>query len=1050
MVSTSPITRLRHILPLVCLLFCLSASALSISNWQSFRQAVHGQQKLSAKSPVRPSSVFGINIDLVHASPAERETTLQAIQQAGFGWVRQEFSWAEFQPTAEDYRWHLADELITQITRTHQLNLLAVITDSPAWASSDPNQRTAPPRNSDDFAHFVYHFANRYGPNIRAYQIWDEPNLQSGWGNQYPDPIAYAQLLASASAAIRKGASGHYFDNPVILVGGLAPTVEQGPNNISDITYLQRLYTAGAAPYFDGVAAKPYGFDFPPNAPADPATLNFARSILLHDVMVQNGDNDKLLWGSQFGWNALPADWQGEPSLWGETTLAQQSDYTMQAYQRVHQEWSWAGVFFLEEYQTHSTPQDAWQGFSLIAADGSPRPAWLALQAQLPNWNQVALPGLLPPETPAAQYTGKWKLSVLGADLPADGGVAVLRFYGTDIGLLVRRGNFRAHFTVRVDGQPANLLPQTAGQSFLTLTSPNHQPSQELLWLAKDLPLGTHTLELAPFRGWDQWVLVGYAIADNSQQPTATRNWAILSTLLALLFAVASVWAIRQAGWAETFLAWSAPMQWLFTAANTLLLWLTGWLAFSDYADTFLRRHADWLPLVLTATSTALFFFSPWTLGVVLAVAMLAFVFILRPTLALPVIACSIPLYLLPRPLWERAITLLEVASLLTLPALAVLWLKRWRAHQCKSTPCPRQWNWLDSWVLAFVLWGVLATVQAQYRNVAVTEFRIMILEPALLYLLIRSVKLTRQDLLFTLDGLLAGGIVVAVVGLWQYVSGNDLIVTLEGAVRIRSVYGSPNNVGLYLGRLLPIALALSLLGKDLPSWRRWGYALLAGLFLLTIGLSLSRGAILLGVPAALLVVLGYWQAKRLRRWGGWLLGGGAFLTGVAIWLAMQLPRFAGLFNRATGPTFFRLNLWQSALQMFSDHWLVGVGPDNFLYYYRGWYIQPAAWQDPNLSHAHNWLLDFATRLGLPGLLLFIAIVVWMLMRLLPIAHKPQAWQAALAVGLLGALANMLTHGLVDASFWFVDLAFVFFLLVGLASSLSPTQPNDPALTENP
>ena len=43
----------------------------------------------------------------------------------------------------------------------------------------------------------------------------------------------------------------------------------------------------------------------------------------------------------------------------------------------------------------------------------------------------------------------------------------------------------------------------------------------------------------------------------------------------------------------------------------------------------------------------------------------------------------------------------------------------------------------------------------------------------------------------------------------------------------------------------------------------------------------------------------------------------------------------------------------------------VFVGLDNFLYAYRGRYILDAAWQEPNLNHPHNIVLDFATRL--PG-----------------------------------------------------------------------------------
>jgi O-antigen ligase len=113
---------------------------------------------------------------------------------------------------------------------------------------------------------------------------------------------------------------------------------------------------------------------------------------------------------------------------------------------------------------------------------------------------------------------------------------------------------------------------------------------------------------------------------------------------------------------------------------------------------------------------------------------------------------------------------------------------------------------------------------------------------------------------------------------------------------------------------------------------------------------------------------------------------------------------------------------------MFLDHPLFGVGLDNFLYAYRGRYILDAAWQDPNLNHPHNVLIDFATRLGLFGLLagaLLFGSALRIALRL-PLVVAPE-WRPV-AIGFVGALAYGLAHGLVDHSFFLVDLAYAFFL----------------------
>jgi O-antigen ligase len=209
--------------------------------------------------------------------------------------------------------------------------------------------------------------------------------------------------------------------------------------------------------------------------------------------------------------------------------------------------------------------------------------------------------------------------------------------------------------------------------------------------------------------------------------------------------------------------------------------------------------------------------------------------------------------------------------------------------------------------------------------------------------------------------------------------------------------------------------------------------------------LSFSKGALFLGLPASLLAVLVLWRRTKPGRLWPWLLG--CALAGlVALLIAFQVPQLAGRLNPQGATGFFRMNLWQSSWNMFLDHPLFGVGLDNFLYEYRGRYIMDAAWQEPNLSHPHNVFLDFATRLGLAGLLTGLW-MLWSYVRVsLPLPSRcPPRWRPV-AVGFLGAIAYMLAHGLVDHSFFLVDLAFTFFLMLGLANWMADSQATDAAI----
>jgi O-antigen ligase len=136
---------------------------------------------------------------------------------------------------------------------------------------------------------------------------------------------------------------------------------------------------------------------------------------------------------------------------------------------------------------------------------------------------------------------------------------------------------------------------------------------------------------------------------------------------------------------------------------------------------------------------------------------------------------------------------------------------------------------------------------------------------------------------------------------------------------------------------------------------------------------------------------------------------------------------------------------------MIRDHPLFGMGPDNFLYAYRGRYLLPEAWQESSLSHPHNVILDFAARLGLIGLGVFIwmQVAFWSTafraMRRAKASLRIDQW--ALLIGLMASMVDFLAHGLIDASYFVVDLAFVFMLTLALVQKVDIVTESQPANT---
>jgi O-antigen ligase len=295
-------------------------------------------------------------------------------------------------------------------------------------------------------------------------------------------------------------------------------------------------------------------------------------------------------------------------------------------------------------------------------------------------------------------------------------------------------------------------------------------------------------------------------------------------------------------------------------------------------------------------------------------------------------------------------------------------------------------------------------------------------------------------------------GAVVATIGLLQFV-GLDLVwmfgskqvattsvVAEPGLWRVTSVYGSPNNLGLYLGRVWPLAVVMLVhswqpnpIGMRRHWWRICFFAVVTGLCLIGLVVSFSRGA-WLGVGAALFVLvfphLGWHKGRR------WMFGYIALGAALIAIIGLALSLRGGLIS---ANPLMRLSFWREALLLIQQHPL-GIGLDQFFYYHNPIYgrslLTPLelASVDPTAAHPHNLILDIWLRLGPLGFVAF----AWLILRFLRQARTaaqvaPSHYTAWLARGALAAMVAAIVHGLVDNFYFVPDLAFAFWLLIALA-----------------
>ncbi len=284
---------------------------------------------ITAKTVTVP---YGINTFLHHeVGQARRQAVIGLAAQAGFAYLRQPMPWEDVEiHGANDFMdrrndpprsaWFKYDNIV-RLARAEGLQLVFRLDDPPTWAIGNEAAMgsQAPPRNFQDYADFGAAVATHFKGRVRHYQLWNEPNIFPEWGNQPVSPEAYAQLLQAAATAIRA-----VDPEAVIVLAALASTTaytgdtRQG-GSLNDLVYLERLYQAGAAPYFDVLAVQGYGlWSGPLDRRMHPLVINFGRVQFARDLMVQHGDADKPIWISEMNWNAVPT---GRAAPFGRVSL---------------------------------------------------------------------------------------------------------------------------------------------------------------------------------------------------------------------------------------------------------------------------------------------------------------------------------------------------------------------------------------------------------------------------------------------------------------------------------------------------------------------------------------------------------------------------------------------------------------------------------------------------------------------------------------------------------------------------------------------------------
>jgi hypothetical protein len=324
----------------------------------------------------QPDPVTGLRYGL-HTLVAD-DRTLPLVQASGVDTVVQLFTWWEIEPTKDQFIWQAVDEAVAG-AEYYGLNLVVRLDKHPAWANAAPLTPGRPPVDLAEYDRWVRLVVARCQGRVPAYIIWNEPNLADEWSGLPPDPAAYVELLKVGYRAVKE-------TDPSALVvsAGLAPTNTRNELAMDDRLFLEDMYLHGAADFFDVLGIHAYGFGYPPDDPLGAHEgLNLARIADLRAIMLRHNESEKPVWITEMGWTVRG----NEHSAWQEVTRAQQAEYLADALSHIRREWPWVDLITIWNLGGEAHPD--WGGYSLLEADGTPRPAYRALLDYTASQNQA-------------------------------------------------------------------------------------------------------------------------------------------------------------------------------------------------------------------------------------------------------------------------------------------------------------------------------------------------------------------------------------------------------------------------------------------------------------------------------------------------------------------------------------------------------------------------------------------------------------------------------------------------------------------------------------
>lgn len=316
-----------------------------------------------------PSKAIGFTggAPLLWASDEDLTKSLDAVADSGSTKLRLDVAWPLIEPQPGVFVWEPTDRVV-DAALARGIEVLAILDYTPEWAASDSSLGlTAAPASATEYAHYAGTVAQHFSGRVEHYEIWNEPN-GSVFFAPWADPELYADMLRASYTSIKQA------DPDAFVVGGAIGAVGDNENTMNGLTFLRRMYDAGAQGSFDALSVHPYSY---PGTLVGTETIPDGALHMIADMrreMVIRGDGDKQVWATEFG---SPTD---EAAGITESRQAE----LMVSFIDEWNQLPFAGPMYVHEIRDRlagsANPED---NFGVLRRDFSPKPAYDSLTVSI-------------------------------------------------------------------------------------------------------------------------------------------------------------------------------------------------------------------------------------------------------------------------------------------------------------------------------------------------------------------------------------------------------------------------------------------------------------------------------------------------------------------------------------------------------------------------------------------------------------------------------------------------------------------------------------------